>query len=395
MESSGGREDQFWANGVSEPLPLSSRPNRRAHSSHRADHERSRRAPSPIPYPSSSPLHTTHLAMEDAVFLPTPSRRKVVSSTSLSRKKPHLARVPTPHALVSNRALSRMTRSAGPYSSSPSRNNPKIYRSSRTAEGSPHSVRWNQSAGQPGPSSNYEYQRSPMSSNRNALHMPPLSALYQTRSHLEADGNVSPSFSADGFLSPLHASSRRTSPLSMTPLIDYSVPSASPQNLEKLYDTSSHLGGGGELEALFDASDSFWPYDSTAFHENDLSLLWSGDQASQQPGQLTPMDHTAMLFPALPITSDNIPVPPDARHRTFPFTQLSQPSPEPIPTSSLNEYQAVEFIRHTYESPNDARATNQFTDFYFPHPSVDAMSLDSFPNIVQDEDGLLHLGRAD
>lgn len=218
-----------------------------------------------------------------------------------------------------------------------------------------------------------------------------MTALYQTRSHLDFNGKASPSSSADEFLSPLPVLSQQTSPLSMMPLMDHFVPSASSHSLEKMYDTSSHMGGSGQLEALFDPTDGFWPYDSPALQENDLSLLWSGDQAYQQQEQLTPIDPTAMLFPALPIASDSMPVPADIRHRAFPVAQLPQPSPEPITTPSMIEHQAFDFIGHMYGSPNDAQAINQFPNFHFPQPNVGATSLDSLPNIVQDENGLLHL----
>lgn len=392
MESSGGREDQFWATGISEPLPPPSRPSRRAPSSHRADREQSYRTPSPIPYPSSSHLDTTHLAMERANTFPKTSRRKVVSSISLSRKK---ARVPTPHALASNRALSRMTRSAGPYSSPSSRSNPRNHRNSYTVEGSFHSVGWNQPTGQVDSSFNYEYQlpfeRSPMSS-RGALRMPSMTPQHLVRRHLDFGGHASSSLSADGSFPPLPSSSQGASPLPMTPRTDYSIPGSDFHNLENWHDPNLQVGGSGRLETLLGATDGFGPYDSSAFQANDLSLLWSGDQGSQKPEQLMPMDPTAMLLPPLPITSNSVHVPADNWHEAFPFTQLAQPSSEMMTTSSLNEHQAFDFTDQMYGALNDVHVTNQFTNFHFPHPSVDAISLDTFPNIVQDEDGLLRLG---
>lgn len=171
----------------------------------------------------------------------------------------------------------------------------------------------------------------------------------------------------------------------MMPLVDYSVPNAGSSVLEKMYD----MEGSGQLGALFDAKDGIGPYDSPAFQGDYSSLLWSGDQSWQQPVHHMLMDPTAMLFQSPPITSDHVPGPVDALHHGFSLVQLPQPSPQQINAPLTNEHQTFDFNGHIYGSSNVAH-TNQFNDIYFPHPSTGVTSLDSFPNIVEDEDGILY-----
>jgi len=142
--------------------------------------------------------------------------------------------------------------------------------------------------------------------------------------------------------------------------------------------------------ALGDVSyGDFWPYASSASHE-DRPFSWPGDQESQQMGHFPSTVHSALP----PAYNDMLP-PPNAQANDLSFGQYAQSSSQQFAMSLSNEHSpSFSLNNDLYGSPEGFDAASQFPDLNImptTQPSINGMSLQSFPNIVEDEDGMFHI----
>jgi hypothetical protein len=86
---------------------------------------------------------------------------------------------------------------------------------------------------------------------------------------------------------------------------------------------------------------------------------------------------------------------PNTQARDPSFGQYVRPPPQHFATSISNEHSPSFGLNNDiYGPPNDFHAARQFTDFNVlpaTHPNTEGLSLESFPNIVEDEDGMFHI----
>lgn len=402
MESSGGKEDQFWANGVSESLPPPSRPNYRTHSEH--EQFRQERANTPLNVPPRTSTPSVRKARLDVDNSAVSSRRKMVSSTSLSRKRPQSIKIPMPHAHASSRDLSRATRSAGPYASAFPHNNRQIYGSSRTTGGSPSSgSKWSQFKSRSGSSLSRDcdfdeiFDDSLLLSSKSSARMPPPRASsFATYSHQPYEGTARPTLSSEGpsFLPPVVPQRADASSMLHT---NYPMPNL-PSHMSGLpADSSPAIDGGTQQESIFNVEDAtydaFWPYPASAMLNGD-ELPWSADQSLQQQGQFASMAPFASSNQSAFTAYDSSYQPATTQPTGLSFGQSTQPAPHQTTPFLSNEHQSFNTNQNIYGTSGDINAANLFENFHFPqtsYPNTDGMSMDSFPNIVQDEDGMFHL----
>jgi hypothetical protein len=108
------------------------------------------------------------------------------------------------------------------------------------------------------------------------------------------------------------------------------------------------------------------------------------------------MDHfpPAVHSAARPAYGDLPPLPNTPAHDPS-FAQFAQPSSQQYATSLSNERSpSFSLNNDLYGSPEDFHAAHQFTDLNITPttlPGMEGMSLESFPNIVEDENGTFHI----
>jgi hypothetical protein len=398
VESSGGKEDQFWATGISESLPPPSLPQSGHLRSHSADHDRPQGTYSnhPILAPSSSASTTRQgrMGMDHANLLPTLlSRRKLISNSSHPRSQPPPpVRIPKAHAHIPNRDFVRPMRSAGPYSSAVSMTSDgRIHkRSRREEEKSPFSGEWSQLKARSGSSMNpiYDFEQpfddSLVFPSRSKPKMPAITSSYPTRYRVaSADSPMSAGRTL--FSSPV--SSRRGELSSMH--LDYA---GSEGHSHPVNASSRSVQKREQHGASFASGDvsygGFWPYAPSAPHENE-PFTWSGDQGSQQMN-FSPTEHSAP-----PPAYSNMLPPPDAQAHDFSFGQYAQSSSQEFPMLLSNEHSpSFSLNNDLYGSSEGFNAAHQFPDLSVmptTQPAIDGMALQSFPNIVEDEDGMFRI----
>lgn len=119
VESSGGKQDQFWATGESGTLAPTSIPTYHAPASRSVDHVTSYLDNSnfslTIPHSSTSNTHQPRVGLEHATAVVQSSSRKSLA-TKLHSREPSTQRISTSHTTHhSSREASRASRAAAPY----------------------------------------------------------------------------------------------------------------------------------------------------------------------------------------------------------------------------------------------------------------------------------------
>ena len=144
-----------------------------------------------------------------------------------------------------------------------------------------------------------------------------------------------------------------------------------------------------------DAPQGFWSYGSPALQGEEGSLSHSDHETAQRMHHLSHAAQSALPLPLLP-AYDSMPPPPITPASDFSYGRYMQPSSE--------QYSPLVSNKHSPSlSPNntplhDFHTAHQFIDFNDPptmHPSGQGISLESFPNIVEDEDGRFRIEESD
>jgi hypothetical protein len=175
--------------------------------------------------------------------------------------------------------------------------------------------------------------------------------------------------------------------------LDYAGLKGHSHPVEASSHSARHVQESEQHGALFGSGDvsygGFWPYTPSTSHE-DGPFPWSDDQGSQQMGHFSPTVHSAPP----PAYSDMFP-PPNAQAHDLSFGQYAQSSSQQFAMSLSNEHSpSFSLNNDLYSSPEGFNAAPQFPDLNImptTQPGIDGMSLQSFPNIVEDEDGMFHI----
>ena len=387
VESSGGKEDQFWATGFSETLPPPSLPQASHHYSrslHPADPESPRptysNAPSPMVQPSMSATRKGRAGVA--------RRRHLSNSTHLRGQPTSSVRFPRMHGHVSDRDFVNTIHSTEPYPLNfKVTGDRRTHHRSRRDETSPFSGEWNQFRARSGSSANpgydieQQFEDSLQFSSRSAPQMLPVGHSYPMQSRMPgADPSTSALFTSS-ISSQAINSSLTPSHLDYTELKSHTHPQA--QSAQHVQDMGSFFGPG-------DVSyDGIWPYSSPASQAVEESFSWPGDQ---QMGHFLPDAQSTVPFHASPAHSHMAHL--HAQDHELSYNQFAQPSSQQFITPVSNE-QSPPFALNSefYNAPNDFYVARRFTDFNVQptmHRSNEGI-LESFPNIVEDEDGMFHI----
>ena len=233
------------------------------------------------------------------------------------------------------------------------------------------------------------FEDSLLISRRSTPQVPAMASAYSTHANV---ANVDPSVCASKSLFPSSVSSQGMN-LPMAHM-NYAGSKGHPDLEAALFRPARYAEDNGQHSSSFDSGDvsfdGLWPYASSTMQEADGSFPWLDGQASQQMGRFAPAMHPTQSLRMQPAYN-----PPNSQARGPSFGLYAQPSPQQFATTLSNgPSSSFGLNNEIYGSPNDFHAAHQFADLNTPqtaYAGTEGLSLESFPNIIEDEDGMFHI----